>query len=438
MLDPLLPLGRDLPAEVAGGEDDVHLVLGERGQRAGDALGSGAGEDLVADQHVPARPPGVVQRARPTGRATFFSSPAQRLADQVERGLEVVAGAGVDVVEALALERVAVEGELVLQVARAALGRPDVQVDRGGSCSHCGPIVTHGAFSQVTTREGLGRPSTPAIQRLVSTSAPRSTPVSMPRPCSIQTRSSVARLPVALSAYGQPPRPPALASKVVMPCCSAAKRVGERLAVGVVEVHAPATRWAGPASLNAVSRSRDVARRADPDRVAERELAGAEVEEALADLDHLVDRHLALPRVAEAHADVGAHVQPGLAGPRDRRLEHRELLVEAAVEVALREGLGGAAEDRDVATAELQRPVEPALVGHQHRQVLAGRHRGPVDQQVISSPASASWGTHFGCTKLVASTTGSPAASRRWMNSALASTGTMPFSFCRPSRGPTS
>ncbi len=57
---------------------------------------------------------------------------------------------------------------------------------------------------------------------------------------------------------------------------------------------------------------------------------------------------------------------------------------------------------------------------------------------VISSAASASWGTHFGCTKLVASTTGRPTASRRWMNSAFASTGTMPCSFCRPSRGPTS
>ena len=74
-----------------------------------------------------------------------------------------------------------------------------------------------------TVREGLGRPSWPAIHTLVAVRRPRSTPVSMPRPCSIQTRSSVARLPVALLAYGQPPRPPAEASTVVTPCWSAAR-----------------------------------------------------------------------------------------------------------------------------------------------------------------------------------------------------------------------
>ena len=46
--------------------------------------------------------------------------------------------------------------------------------------------------------------------------------------------------------------------------------------------------------------------------------------------------------------DVGADVEAGVARPAHGRLEHRELLVEAAVEVALRERLGGAAEDRDV------------------------------------------------------------------------------------------
>src|SRR5688500_11618286 len=73
-----------------------------------------------------------------------------------------------------------------------------------------------------TTADGLGRPSRPAIQTLVAATSSRSTPVSIPRPDSIQTRSSVARLPVALLAYGQPPSPPALASYVVMPACSPA------------------------------------------------------------------------------------------------------------------------------------------------------------------------------------------------------------------------
>src|SRR5690606_12099619 len=73
-----------------------------------------------------------------------------------------------------------------------------------------------------TTRDGLGRPSRSASQTLVATRDLRDTPVSMPRPCSIHTRSSVARLPVALLAYGQPPMPPAEASTVRTPARSAA------------------------------------------------------------------------------------------------------------------------------------------------------------------------------------------------------------------------
>ena len=46
----------------------------------------------------------------------------------------------------------------------------------------------------------------------------------------------------------------------------------------------------------------------------------------------------------------------------------------------LREGLGGAAEDRDVPQAELERPVEPALVGHQHRQVATAVGAEPGHQ----------------------------------------------------------
>ncbi len=113
----------------------------------------------------------------------------------------------------------------------------------------------------------------------------------------------------------------------------------------------------------------DVAGRADADGVAEAELAGPEVEEPLADLDHLVDRDGALPRVAEAHRDIGADVEPGRSRPGHGRLEHRELPVQAAVEVLLGEGLGGAAEDRDVPAAQLEGAVQAALVGDQHRQV---------------------------------------------------------------------
>ena len=51
---------------------------------------------------------------------------------------------------------------------------------------------------------------------------------------------------------------------------------------------------------------------------------------------------------------------------------------------------------------------------------------------------SASCGTHFGLTKLVTSTTGRPAAASMLARSILTSVLIRPFSFCRPSRGPTS
>ncbi|TNC23438.1 hypothetical protein FG385_22150 [Amycolatopsis alkalitolerans] len=88
---------------------------------------------------------------------------------------------------------------------------------------HLGEPYRGGAASAVTTREALGFPSFSAIHTLVSTNAGRSAPCWMPRPSRSQTRSSVARLPVAEPANGQPPRPPADESTVDTPQCSAAR-----------------------------------------------------------------------------------------------------------------------------------------------------------------------------------------------------------------------
>src|SRR5690606_21859919 len=55
-----------------------------------------------------------------------------------------------------------------------------------------------------------------------------------------------------------------------------------------------------------------------------------------------------------------------------------ELVLEGAVEVALGEGLGGAGVDRDVPAAELDRPVEPALGGNEHREVA-----GAITQPLV-------------------------------------------------------
>ena len=146
--------------------------------------------------------------------------------------------------------------------------------------------------------------------------------------------------------------------------------VGQGLAIGVVEVHGQLV--AGHARIDERrDQPADVAGRAHTDGVAEAELVGPEVEEALADLDHLVDRDVPLPRVAEAHRDIGANVEPGGARPGHGGLEHLELPVQAAVEVLLGEGLRGTAEDRDVPATQLEGAVEPALVGDQHRELTA-------------------------------------------------------------------
>ena len=58
----------------------------------------------------------------------------------------------------------------------------------------------------------------------------------MPMSCSMCTTSSVATLPVAPGAYGQPPSPPTLASNSVTPSSSAVRMLASAGAPGVVEV----------------------------------------------------------------------------------------------------------------------------------------------------------------------------------------------------------
>src|SRR3954462_9654320 len=56
----------------------------------------------------------------------------------------------------------------------------------------------------------------------------------------------------------------------------------------------------------------------------------------------------------------------------------------------------------------------------------------------MTPAASAICGTHFGETKLVTSISVRPASCRRCTSSILTAAGTGAFSFCKPSRGPTS
>src|SRR5882757_8032983 len=58
--------------------------------------------------------------------------------------------------------------------------------------------------------------------------------------------------------------------------------------------------------------------------------------------------------------------------------------------------------------------------------------------RAITSAESAICGTHFGLTKAPASIVVSPVADNRSISPTLASSDTTVFSFCSPSRGPTS
>ena len=58
--------------------------------------------------------------------------------------------------------------------------------------------------------------------------------------------------------------------------------------------------------------------------------------------------------------------------------------------------------------------------------------------RAITSAASAICGTHFGDTNDVASIAGTPASASVSISATFTSVGTIAFSFCSPSRGPTS
>ena len=123
-----------------------------------------------------------------------------------------------------------------------------------------------------------------------------------------------------------------------------------------------------PVGGKGLQQPRDMTGGSHADGVADGQLGRAEIDQAPPDPSNLVDRHVAFPWVAERHRDVRPDVDAGRAGPGHGRLEHRELVVKAAVEVAPRERLGGAAEDGDVGDPGLQCTVQTPLVRHQDGQ----------------------------------------------------------------------
>ena len=98
------------------------------------------------------------------------------------------------------------------------LGWPPASSAEPGSGPRLAPV--HGAGDERVTPEGA--PQQLLDARAQASSAGRSMPVSIPISCSIETRSSVAILPVAPAGTGQPPSSPKLDSKLSIPASSAA------------------------------------------------------------------------------------------------------------------------------------------------------------------------------------------------------------------------
>ena len=128
----------------------------------------------------------------------------------------------------------------------------------------------------------------------------------------MKTRSSVATLPLAWGANGQPPRPPTEASKWVTPASSAAST----LARAVLRV---LCRWSHRTPARRLDRRRHqrahLAGDADADRVGQLDLVRARVGEAPDVLDHDAGIDVALERAAEGHAQRHGRRSPAACVP---------------------------------------------------------------------------------------------------------------------------
>ncbi|MCY1523787.1 hypothetical protein D9M68_586940 [compost metagenome] len=144
-------------------------------------------------------------------------------------------------------------------------------------------------------------------------------------------------------------------------CC---QDVCQRLAVGVVEV-------AGYARgvYDARHRRHHFAHalgRAHADGVGHVDLVDLHRQVALRHVYHRFDRDFALVRAAQRAADAAAHADAGLAGGLHHGFETRDGFRDRTVDVLLREGLAGGAEDHDLVGPGRKRALEALHVGRQH------------------------------------------------------------------------
>nr|GEU28319.1 conserved hypothetical protein [Tanacetum cinerariifolium] len=139
--------------------------------------------------------------------------------------------------------------------------------------------------------------------------------------------------------------------------------IGQRLAVRVVEVAGQGVD--GKFSGGACHHRLRVARGGHADGVGDVDFIATEVAHAAHHVGHGFGRHLALVRAAERAADAAAQAQAVLFGCLRHAFEAGDRFGDRAVDVFLREGLGGGAENHHLVGARRQRRFKPLQIGRE-------------------------------------------------------------------------
>ena len=183
----------------------------------------------------------------------------------------------------------------------------------------------------------------------------------------------MATLPVAPGANGQPPMPPADASKTVAPASQGGQRVRVAAALRVVQVDAEREPEPGDRRAEATDRSGH----RDADRVGEHQLVHAVRGQALGQLEDPAGVDVPLERAAERDADRPR--DPQALGPRGRAhaRSRGEALLDARVHVVPAEGLGRHDREVHLRHAGGDRAGESPLVQHE---------RGAAGALVVAEP----------------------------------------------------
>ena len=251
----------------------------------------------------------------------------------------------------------------------------------------------------------------------------------------IDARPRSRRCRSAPLAYGQPPSPATEQSNVATPHFERTRRCwrapGRRCRGNGRQVRSTGTRCG-----DALDQRLRLARRAGADRVAER---------------HLVRAHR-MQRARRRRATAPASTSPSYGQPsttrcsraracrapraasNDRRARSRLSAIEQLM-LRLRERFGRGDEHRHLVGARRAAPPRSPSCS---ASAPDSARRACARMRAITSAASAICGTHFGDTNDVASIAGRPASVSMSISATLTSVGTIAFSFCKPSRGPTS